>query len=148
MDDAIIETFKGLELTQSEADSMTDSELMARAQAITEAVINLAVDADTVVSAEAKFAMVDKFYGMMSRGVNDVLSYVPYVAFMVGLRLSAGWMGHCLSAPMCFLPDYSYMKPPAKKDAEGAPSAASAVAQTDNDQLLAQLHANNFNAHL
>ena len=132
---------------------MTDAELMARAEVITDAVIEAAVNAGAEVSDEVRIDILDKIYGKVRRGINDVMSYVPYVAFIVGLKLSAGWMGHCISAPWNFWPDHRYMKAPPKKagaDAGGpAPAATDAVAQTDNEELLAQLYANNFyNAHL
>ena len=88
---------------------MTDAEIMTHAQAITDAVLESAVEAGIEVSAEAEFAMLDKFYGMVGRGINDIASYIPYVAFLVGLKLSSGWMGHIISAPWCFYPDHRYM---------------------------------------
>ena len=86
IDFSFIDKIHNLELTQSEAENMSQSEVDARAETIADLFLNSAVDGE--VSAEARAEVINKIGTWITKGVQSLADVaLPALAIVIGLRL-------------------------------------------------------------
>lgn len=128
---SFIDVISSLELSQAEAETMTEAEIEARATVIAETYIDAMVEGQ--VSAEAKAEFVGKIVTALTDGLGKLAMMVlPAIAAVIGFKLLAPWTCQLLNGGMpCpfFSPAYvPPTSPPAAAKPAPAPAAAAPAA--------------------